>query len=59
VPSFGQKLNGNTALTQQVCDNTAATLLLTKPPVINMGDQTVAPTQAKPRTESGKQDMAL
>ncbi|MET3075954.1 malate dehydrogenase (quinone) [Pantoea leporis] len=59
VPSFGQKLNGNTALTQQVWDNTAATLLLTKPPVINMGDQTVAPTQAKPRTESGKQDMAL
>ncbi|EJL88138.1 malate dehydrogenase (quinone) [Pantoea sp. GM01] len=59
VPSFGQKLNGNTALTQQVWDNTAATLQLTKPPVINMGDQTVAPTQAKPRTESGKQDMAL
>jgi malate dehydrogenase (quinone) len=59
VPSFGQKLNGNTALTQQVWDNTAAALQLTKPPVINMGDQTVAPTQAKPRTESGKQDMAL
>ncbi|WP_345830694.1 malate dehydrogenase (quinone) (plasmid) [Pantoea sp. BRR-3P] len=59
VPSFGQKLNGNTALTQQVWDNTAATLQLTKPPVINMGDQTVAPTQAKPRVESGKQDMAL
>ncbi|MDY0927233.1 malate dehydrogenase (quinone) [Enterobacter sp. CFBP8995] len=59
VPSFGQKLNGNTALTQQVWDNTAATLLLTKPSVINMGDQTVAPTQAKPRAESGKQDMAL
>ncbi|MRS18570.1 malate dehydrogenase (quinone) [Enterobacteriaceae bacterium RIT692] len=59
VPSFGQKLNGNTALTQQVWDNTAATLLLTKPPVINMDDQAVAPTQAKPRAESGKQDMAL
>ncbi|WP_312182052.1 malate dehydrogenase (quinone) [Pantoea sp. CTOTU46764] len=59
VPSFGQKLNGNTALTQQVWDNTAATLLLTKPPVINMGDEAVAPTQAKPRAESGKQDMAL
>ncbi|MCW6030062.1 malate dehydrogenase (quinone) [Pantoea sp. JK] len=59
VPSFGQKLNGNTALTQQVWDNTAATLLLTKPPVINMGDQAVAPMQAKPRAESGKQDMAL
>ncbi len=59
VPSFGQKLNGNTALTQQVWDNTAATLQLTKPPVINMGDQAVAPTQAKPRAESAKQDMAL
>ncbi len=59
IPSFGQKLNGNTALTQQVWDNTAATLQLTKPPVINMGDQSVAPTQAKPRAESAKQDMAL
>ncbi len=59
VPSYGQKLNGNTALTQQVWDNTAATLQLTKPPVIDMGDQTVAPTQAKPRAESAKQDMAL
>ena len=59
VPSYGQKLNGNTTLTQQVWDNTAATLQLTKPPVINMGDQTVAPTQAKPRAESAKQDMAL
>ncbi|WP_343551177.1 malate dehydrogenase (quinone) [Pantoea sp.] len=59
VPSFGQKLNGNTALTQQVWDNTAAALQLTKPPVITMPDQTAAPTQAKPRAESGKQDMAL
>lgn len=59
IPSFGQKLNGNTALTQQVWDNTAATLQLTTPPVINMGDQSVAPTQAKPRAESAKQDMAL
>ncbi len=59
IPSFGQKLNGNTALTQQVWDNTAATLQLTKPPVINMGDQSVAPTQVKPRAESAKQDMAL
>ncbi|ORM72594.1 malate:quinone oxidoreductase [Pantoea wallisii] len=59
IPSFGQKLNGNTALTQQVWDNTAATLLLTKPPVINMGDQQAAPLQAKPREESAKQDMAL
>lgn len=59
VPSFGQKLNGNTALTQQVWDNTAAVLQLTKPPVINMDDQQSAPAQAKPREESAKQDMAL
>ena len=59
VPSFGQKLNGNTALTQQVGDNTASVLQLTKPPVINMDDQQSAPAQAKPREESAKQDMAL
>ncbi|UKY39131.1 malate dehydrogenase (quinone) [Pantoea dispersa] len=59
VPSFGQKLNGNTALTQQVWDNTASVLQLTKPPVINMDEQQSAPAQAKPREESAKQDMAL
>ncbi|WP_413676862.1 malate dehydrogenase (quinone) [Pantoea dispersa] len=59
VPSFGQKLNGNTALTQQVWDNTASVLQLTKPPVINMDDQQSEPAQAKPREESAKQDMAL
>ncbi|KAF0856443.1 malate dehydrogenase (quinone) [Pantoea dispersa] len=59
VPSFGQKLNGNTALTQQVWDNTASVLQLTKPPVINMDDQQSAPAQAKPREEFAKQDMAL
>ena len=59
VPSFGQKLNGNTALTQQVWDNTASVLQLTKPPVINMSAQQAAPLQAKPREESAKQDMAL
>lgn len=36
VPSYGQKLNGNVALTQQVWDETASTLQLTKPPVIQM-----------------------
>ena len=36
VPSFGQHLNGNVALTQQVWDDTAAALELTKPPVIDM-----------------------
>jgi len=59
IPSFGQKLNGNVALTQQVWDNTAETLQLTKPPVINMGEQSDAPAQAKPRADSAKQDMAL
>ncbi|ORM77836.1 malate dehydrogenase (quinone) [Pantoea eucrina] len=59
VPSFGQKLNGNTALTQQVWDNTASVLQLTKPPVINMSEQQAAPMQAKPREESAKQDVAL
>lgn len=47
VPSYGQKLNGNVALTQQVWDDTAATLQLTKPPVIQM--PAAAPTAtAKP-----------
>ncbi|MFR0653981.1 malate dehydrogenase (quinone) [Pantoea sp. SIMBA_079] len=59
VPSFGQKLNGNTALTQQVWDNTASVLQLTKPPVITMSEPQAAPMQAKPREESAKQDMAL
>jgi len=38
VPTYGQKLNGNVALTQQVWDETASTLNLTKPPVIQMKD---------------------
>ncbi|WP_065647404.1 malate dehydrogenase (quinone) [Pantoea eucrina] len=59
VPSFGQKLNGNTALTQQIWDNTASVLQLTKPPVITMSEPQAAPMQAKPREESAKQDMAL
>jgi hypothetical protein len=46
VPSYGQKLNGNVALTQQVWDDTAATLQLTKPPVIQM------PAAAPPRPRS-------
>ncbi|WP_052282033.1 malate dehydrogenase (quinone) [Kluyvera genomosp. 1] len=61
VPSFGQNLNGNTALTQQVWDDTAATLQLTKPPVITMPDAPVA--QAKPAEQpavaSPQHDMAL
>ena len=61
VPSFGQNLNGNVALTQQVWDDTAATLELTKPPVIQMPAAPVA--QAKPAEQSEKaspqHDMAL
>ncbi|WP_432699842.1 malate dehydrogenase (quinone) [Kluyvera cryocrescens] len=61
VPSFGQTLNGNTALTQQVWDDTATTLQLTKPPVINMPAASVA--QAKPAEQpasaSPQHDMAL
>ncbi len=61
VPSFGQTLNGNTALTQQVWDDTATTLQLTKPPVITMPTAPVA--QAKPAEQpasaSPQHDMAL
>jgi len=61
VPSFGQTLNGNTALTQQVWDDTATTLQLTKPPVIQMPAAPVA--QAKPAEQpaaaSPQHDMAL
>ncbi|WP_435953307.1 malate dehydrogenase (quinone) [Dryocola sp. BD626] len=62
VPSYGQNLNGNTALTQQVWDDTAATLQLTKPPVIQMDNLDNAP-QAKPAqekpSEAPQHDMAL
>ncbi len=64
VPSFGQNLNGNTALTQQVWDDTAATLQLTKPPVIQMPQTQVKVMEAKPAQEqpasaSPLHDMAL
>ncbi|EOC0416050.1 malate dehydrogenase (quinone) [Cronobacter malonaticus] len=60
VPSYGQKLNGNVALTQQVWDETAATLQLTKPPVIQMKDTKPATPEAKPAQASSPQhDMAL
>ena len=59
VPSFGQHLNGNVALTQQVWDDTAAALELTKPPVIDMKDAQAA-TPAAPKSENAPQhDMAL
>ncbi len=61
VPSYGQEMNGNVALTQQVWDDTAATLQLAKPPVIQMNAP--ATPEAKPaeqKTENTPQhDMAL
>lgn len=59
VPSFGQTLNGNVALTQQVWDDTAATLQLTKPPVITMPAAAVAQPAAQPENTSPQHDMAL
>jgi malate dehydrogenase (quinone) len=63
VPSYGQKLNDNPALTQQVWDDTAATLQLVKPPVIDMSKTQLAVTTAKPAeakpAESAQHDMAL
>lgn len=62
VPSYGQKLNDNPALTQKVWDDTAATLNLTKPPVIQMNakeaESAQAPAQQK-REETPQHDMAL
>ena len=61
VPSYGQKLNGNSALTQQVWDDTAATLQLVKPPVIQMNtteSDNVTPEAVQPEA-SPQHDMAL
>ncbi len=61
VPSYGQTLNGNTALTQKVWDDTAATLQLTKPPVINMPAQGPAQSTITGQADKtpAKHDMAL
>lgn len=60
VPSYGQKLNGNAALTQKTWDDTAAALQLTKPPVIQMNDQGHMAIQAEEkRQDSPQHDMAL
>ncbi|MFV9670386.1 malate dehydrogenase (quinone) [Pantoea sp. KXB25] len=61
VPGYGQKLNDNVPLLQQVWNDTAATLQLTTPPVINMDGKTAeAPAaQAQPTAPSAKHDMAL
>lgn len=61
IPGYGQKLNDNVPLLQQVWNDTAATLQLTTPPVINMDGKTAeAPAaQAQPAAPSAKHDMAL
>ncbi|ANI82646.2 malate dehydrogenase (quinone) [Kosakonia oryzae] len=60
VPSYGQQLNGNVALTQKVWDDTAATLQLTKPPVIQMPERTTPEAKPAAKTENAPQhDMAL
>ncbi|MDR7342419.1 malate dehydrogenase (quinone) [Pantoea alhagi] len=60
VPSYGKKLNDDPALAQQVWDDTAATLQLTKPPVINMTGKTAdAPAAPAPKAAEPQHDMAL
>lgn len=60
VPSYGQQLNGNVALTQKVWDDTAAVLQLTKPPVINMNAAVQLSPEARPQNEKPAQhDLAL
>ncbi|RRZ95540.1 malate dehydrogenase (quinone) [Erwinia sp. 198] len=61
VPTYGQTLNGNTELTQHVWDDTAATLQLTKPPVINMPAQEPAQSTITGQAEKtpARHDMAL
>lgn len=64
VPSYGQTLNGNVALTQKVWNDTAATLQLTTPPVIpgnTEAEHAASPVPQAQPAESEKQpaDMAL
>ena len=62
VPSYGKKLNDDPALAQQVWNDTAATLQLTKPPVINMAGKVVEAPAAQPQAQKAAEpqhDMAL
>jgi malate dehydrogenase (quinone) len=62
VPSYGKKLNDDPALAQQVWNETAATLQLTKPPVINMAGKTTQAPAAQPQAQKAAEpqhDMAL
>ncbi|PLV61973.1 malate dehydrogenase (quinone) [Erwinia sp. B116] len=61
IPSYGQELNGNVGLTQQVWNDTAATLQLVTPPVIDMNHAAPAADAApqQKRADSPQHDMAL
>lgn len=61
IPGYGQKLNDNVPMLQQVWNDTAATLQLTTPPVINMDGKAAEAPAAQPEqaAPSAKQDMAL
>lgn len=61
IPGYGQKLNDNVPMLQQVWNDTAATLQLTTPPVINMDGKVAEAPAAQPEqaAPSAKHDMAL
>ncbi|MEN4936000.1 malate dehydrogenase (quinone) [Pantoea agglomerans] len=61
IPGYGQKLNVNVPMLQQVWNDTAATLQLTTPPVINMDGKAAEAPAAQPEqaAPSAKHDMAL
>ncbi|KMV70881.1 malate:quinone oxidoreductase [bacteria symbiont BFo2 of Frankliniella occidentalis] len=58
VPSYGQKLNNDPALAQQVWDHTAEVLMLTPPPRIQMAAPANTQTPAS-TTSTPNRDMAL
>ena len=61
IPGYGQKLNDNVPLLQQVWNDTASTLQLTTPPVIHMDDNAPAApaAPAEKSAASPQHDMAL
>lgn len=61
IPGYGQKLNDNVPMLQQVWNDTAATLQLTTPPVINMDGKAAEAPAAQPEqaAPSAKHEMAL
>lgn len=63
VPSYGQSLNGNVALTQKVWNDTAKALELTTPPVIDANKfaepTAVAQPQATGHATQPESDLAL